>query len=89
VNLLEFIEDVGMGREAIKCRKTTRSSKSGGTYLGKTDTNALKRGDQTGLETPVVHAFNDAYSILGDILLVFLVNAINMPLGEYGRKTEI
>jgi hypothetical protein len=50
-----------MGREVMKYRKTTRDSKSEGTYPGKTDTNVLKRRDQTGLETPVVYALNDAY----------------------------
>jgi DNA-binding protein YbaB len=53
-----------MGREVMKYRKTTRSSRGAGAYPVKTDTNALKRGDQTGLETPLVHALNDAYSML-------------------------
>ena len=30
-----------------------------------TDTEGLKRGEQTGLETPVVHALNYEYSMSG------------------------
>ena len=30
-----------------------------------TDTEARKRGEQTGLDTLVVHAVNDEYSVLG------------------------
>ena len=30
-----------------------------------TDTEARKRGEQTGLDTLVVHALNDAYSMFG------------------------
>jgi hypothetical protein len=59
-----------MGREVMKYLKTTRGSKSVGTCPCKTDINALKRGYQTGLETPVVHAFNDAYLILEFIISV-------------------
>ncbi len=48
----------------MKCCNTFRNTKSEGTFLAKTDTNVLKHGDQTGLETPVVHALNDANSFL-------------------------
>lgn len=48
----------------MKCRDTCWSTEGEGTYLGITDTSALKRGDQMGLETPVVHALNDVYSSL-------------------------
>ncbi len=30
-----------------------------------TDTHARKRGEQTGLDTLVVHALNDVYQLLG------------------------
>jgi len=33
-------------------------------FLGLTDVEALKHGEQTGLETPVVHALNDDCLIL-------------------------
>ena len=34
---------------------------------GKTDAHARKRGEQTGLDTLVVHALNDVYWLLGTI----------------------
>lgn len=78
-----------MGREAMKCRETTRSSSGAGAYPSETDANALKRGVQTGLETLVVHALNAAYSLLGCLKqLGGIANALNTPLGEYGRKAE-
>jgi hypothetical protein len=39
------------------------------------DAEARKRGEQTGLDTPVVHAVNE-------------VNTLSTPPGEYGRKAE-
>ena len=33
-----------------------------------TDTEARKRGEQTGLDTLVVHAVNDVYSEFGDLV---------------------
>jgi len=54
----------GMLRVAMKCDNTFRNTKGEGTFFAKTDTNVLKHGDQTGLETPVVHALNDANSLL-------------------------
>jgi len=53
-----------MLRGAMKCSDTFRNTKGEGTYLVKTDTSVLKHGDQTALETPVVHALNDANSLL-------------------------
>ena len=50
------------------------------------DTEARKRGDQTGLDTLVVHAVNDECWLsakAGDA-----VNAISIPPGEYGRKIK-
>ncbi len=35
------------------------------TYWTATDTEARKRGEQTGLDTLVVHAVNDEYQVLG------------------------
>ncbi len=54
-----------------------------------TDTEARKRGEQTGLETLVVHAvrrwmlgvgFNKEFRAAA--------NAVSIPPGEYGRKTK-
>ena len=35
------------------------------TYWTVTDTEVRKRGEQTGLDTLVVHAVNDEYQVLG------------------------
>lgn len=82
-----------MLRGAMKCCDTFRNTKGEGTCLATTDTNVLKHGDQTGLETPVVHALNDANSSLVIVVCTRLISgiakALNLPLGEYGRKTEI
>lgn len=55
-----------------------------------TDVEVRKRGDQTGLDTPVVHAVNYDYSLFNSILIESsgLANALNSPPEEYGRKTK-
>ena len=53
-----------------------------------TDAHVRKRGEQTGLDTPVVHAVNDVYQKLGASVLFFKANALSRPPGEYGRKVK-
>ncbi len=53
-----------------------------------TDTEARKRGEQTGLDTLVVHALNDAHLVWVIHLIRAGVNALSVPPGEYGRKAE-
>ncbi len=53
-----------------------------------TDTEARKRGEQTGLDTLVVHALDDAYLVWVIQLIRAGANALSMPPGEYGRKAE-
>ncbi len=54
-----------------------------------TDTKARKRGEQTGLDTLVVHAVNDEYLVLGEFNpFGAVVNALSTPPGDYGRKAE-
>ena len=48
-----------------------------------TDAHARKRGEQTGLDTLVVHALNDV-----NLAISVEANALSSPPGEYGRKTE-
>lgn len=53
------------------------------------DADTRKRGEQTGLDTLVVHAVNDDHLML--VLLSGIsveANAISDPPGEYGRKTK-
>ena len=54
----------------------------------KTDAEARKRGEQTGLDTLVVHALNDAHLVWVIQLIRAGANALNMPPGEYSRKAE-
>ena len=53
-----------------------------------TDAEIRKRGEQTGLDTLVVHALNDAYLVCAIQLVRAGANALSMPPGEYGRKAE-
>ena len=50
------------------------------------DTEARKHGDQTGLDTLVVHAVNDECWLLEEFSDA--VNTISIPPGEYGRKIK-
>ena len=54
-----------------------------------TDAEARKRGEQTGLDTLVVHAVNDGVlSVRGFPPLSAAANALSTPPGEYDRKVE-
>ena len=50
------------------------------------DAHVRKRGERTGLDTLVVHAVNDEYSVLASVSAQAKV--ISIPPGEYGRKVE-
>ena len=50
----------------------------------KIDTEERKRGEQTGLDTLVVHAVNDECS--DSEFFGFLVNTLSTPPEEYNRK---
>ena len=89
-----------MERGAMKCGETFWNTRGEGAYPVTTDASVLKHGDQTGLETLVVHALNDANSLFitqlqsqllrdDDMEVGGIAKALNLPLGEYGRKTEI
>jgi hypothetical protein len=53
-----------------------------------TDAETRKRGEQTGLDTLVVHALNDAHLVWAIHLVCAGANALSEPPGEYGRKAE-
>ena len=53
------------------------------------DAHARKRGEQTGLDTLVVHAVNDDHWTLILLCRVSVeANALSDPPGDYGRKTK-
>ena len=53
-----------------------------------TDAEVRKRGEQTGLDTLVVHAVNDECQPLESLLFSGAANALSIPPGEYGRKIK-
>ena len=52
------------------------------------DAEARKRGEQTGLDTLVVHAVNDECQLLACMHVSGAVNTLSIPPGEYGRKIK-
>ena len=53
------------------------------------DVEARKRGEQTGLDTLVVHAVNDDHWMSVVLSMIGIVaNALSDPPGEYGRKIK-
>jgi hypothetical protein len=53
-----------------------------------TDAEARQRGEQTGLDTLVVHAVNDGCRASGGLPFGAEANALSIPPGEYGRKVK-
>ncbi len=53
-----------------------------------TDAEVRKRGEQTGLDTLVVHAVNDGCKPSDSLLFGGAANALSIPPGEYGRKVK-
>ncbi len=58
---LSEVEVSGIPGVAVKCVEIRRNIGGEGGLLGFTDAEARKRGEQTGLDTLVVHAVNDDY----------------------------
>ncbi len=56
-------------------------------WLG-TDAEVRKRGEQTGLDTLVVHAVNYESWPSASLLVGGAANALSSPPGEYGRKIK-
>ena len=53
------------------------------------DAEARKCGEQTGLDTLVVHAVNDEYQVReASKIFRAVANALSIPPGEYDRKVE-
>ena len=57
-------------------------------YWTETDTEARKRGEQTGLDPLVVHAVNDEYYLSEVTPFGGAANALSTPPGKYARKSE-
>ncbi len=52
------------------------------------DAHVRKRGEQTGLDTLVVHAVNDGHYAGHIDVFGVAANALSAPPGDYGRKAE-
>ena len=57
-------------------------------YWTTTDAEVRKRGEQTGLDTLVVHAVNDECQSSASMLVGVTPNGLSIPPGEYGRKIK-
>ena len=57
-------------------------------FWNNTDAEVRKRGEQTGLDTLVVHAVNDECQLSGGMPFGGAANALSIPPGEYGRKVK-
>ena len=57
------------------------------TWTG-TDAETRKRGEQTGLDTLVVHALNVVCWMSGTLAFGVGANVLSTPPGEYGRKVK-
>ncbi len=53
-----------------------------------TDAEVRKCGEQTGLDTLVVHTVNDECQSSASILVGDTPNGLSIPPGEYGRKIK-
>ncbi|GAB5486395.1 MAG: hypothetical protein Pars93KO_28290 [Parasphingorhabdus sp.] len=54
----------------------------------KTDAHVRKCGEQTGLDTLVVHTVNDECQSSASMLVGDTPNGLSIPPGEYGRKVK-
>ena len=52
------------------------------------DAEVRKRGEQTGLDTLVVHAVNDECQSSAGMPVGDAPNGLSIPPGEYGRKVK-
>ncbi len=55
------LEDRGIPGVAVKCVEIRRNTMAKAAIWGHTDAETRKRGEQTGLDTLVVHAVNDEH----------------------------
>ena len=72
----------------MKCVEIWRNTGGEGGPWTKTDAQVRKRGEQTGLDTLVVHAVNDVDLEVVPLGVASGANASNRPPGEYGRKVK-
>ncbi len=57
-------------------------------YWLDTDAEVRKRGEQTGLDTLVVHTVNDECQTLGGLPFSVTLNGLSIPAGADGRNVK-
>ncbi len=72
---LSVAEGGGIPRVAVKCVEMWRNTDAKAAPWANTDAQARKRGEQTGLDTLVVHALNYVNWVLGKRFLSTVANA--------------
>ncbi len=63
-----MVEGSGIPGVAVKCVDIRRNTSAKATSWANTDAEVRKRGEQTGLDTLVVHAVNDENQMSGEIV---------------------
>ena len=86
--VLRSREVSGIPSVEVKFVDIRKNTSAKATYWLITDAEVRKRGEQTGLDTLVVHAVNDECQPLVGLLTSGAANALSIPPGEYGRKIK-
>ncbi len=88
LGVLSSREVSGIPSVEVKFVDIRRNTSGEGGSLLDTDAEVRKCGEQTGLDTLVVHTVNDECQSSGSILFGDTPNGLSIPPGEYGRKIK-
>ncbi len=86
--VLSSREVSGIPSVEVKFVDIRRNTSAKAAHWLDTDAEVRKRGEQTGLDTLVVHAVNDECQTSGSMLFGVTPNGLSIPPGEYGRKIK-
>ncbi len=87
LGVLSSREVSGIPSVEVKFVDIRRNTRKAAHWLD-TDAEVRKCGEQTGLDTLVVHTVNDECQSSGSILFGDTPNGLSIPPGEYGRKIK-
>ena len=86
--VLSSREVSGIPSVEVKFVDIRRNTVAKAAYWLDTDAEVRKCGEQTGLDTLVVHTVNDECQSSASILVGDTPNGLSIPPGEYGRKIK-
>ncbi len=86
--VLSSREVSGIPSVEVKFVDIRRNTSGEGGLLLDTDAEVRKCGEQTGLDTLVVHTVNDECQTSASMLVGVTPNGLSIPPGEYGRKIK-